>query len=108
MKPLLLISVLSLGIFWIQNAQTNGSRSFYLGFTYQPYDWSEEAFKETFRLSAEYGDITAITFDGAVPWDEALENKPYHKHQEGNIQRKINGIESHQKILSRRPHQRRC
>ena len=74
-------------------------RSFYQGFIYQPYDWSDEAFEETFRVIGENSDIIGFYFDGFVPWNEAAAKKPYHPVQEQEIQKRINGIKPHQKIF---------
>lgn len=65
-------------------------RSFSMGFTYQPYDWSEEAFEMTFNLIDKHGDLIAHYFDNGVPWAEAFQGLPYHPHVEEDIQRRIN------------------
>ena len=70
-----------------------------MGSIYQPYDWNEAAFEDTFQVMGENSDIIGFYFDGFVPWDEAAERKPYHPVQEEEIQRRLNGIRSHQKIF---------
>ena len=75
------------------------SRYFDQGFMYQPYDWSEEAFEDTFQVIGDNSDIIGFFFDSFIPWDEALEKKPYHPIQEKEIQKRINGIRKHQKVF---------
>ena len=75
------------------------SRSFRMGFTYQPYDWSEEAFATTFNLIGKHGDLIAHYFDNGVPWVEAFQGLPYHPHVEEDIQRRINHQKSGQQVL---------
>lgn len=74
-------------------------RSFYMGFAYQPHDWSEEAFTYAFDKVAEYGDMIGIVFDAHVPWQEAYDGKPYHPVQELEIEKRLNGIRDHHKVL---------
>ena len=74
-------------------------RSFSMGFTYQPYDWSEEAFETTFNLIGKHGDLIAHYFDNGVPWAEAFQGLPYHPHLEEDIQRRINHQRSGQQVL---------
>ena len=75
------------------------NRSFYQGFMYQPYDWNEEAFADTFQVMGENSDIIGFFFDGFVPWDEAAQKEPYHPVQEQEIQKRLAGIKLHQKIF---------
>ncbi|MEM7772813.1 MAG: hypothetical protein AAF327_20170, partial [Cyanobacteria bacterium P01_A01_bin.37] len=63
------------------------------------YDWTEAAFEETFQVIGENSDIIGFYFDAFVPWDEALEKKPYHPVQEQEIQKRLNGIRPHQKVF---------
>jgi len=83
----------------LQLAPPEGTRPFHIGFAWQPYDWSEEAFAETFRLIAEHGDMIGIYFDAFVPWQEAYDGNPYHPVQEAEIQKRLDGIQPHQKVL---------
>ena len=74
-------------------------RSFYQGFMYQPYDWSEAAFEDTFQVIGENSDIIGFFLDSYVPWDEAAEQNPYHPVQEQELQKRLNGIRPHQKVF---------
>ena len=53
-------------------------RGFLMGFTYQPYDWNDDAFSETSRLIHENGDLITIFDDTGIPWPEAFAGKSYH------------------------------
>ena len=75
------------------------TRSFYMGFAYQPHDWSEEAFTYAFDQVAEYGDMIGIFFDGYVPWQEASDGGRYHPVQEQEIRKRLNGTREHQQVL---------
>ena len=75
------------------------NRSFYQGFIYQPYDWNEAAFEDTFKVMGENSDLIGFYFDSFVPWNESAERKPYHLVQEQEIQKRLNGIRPHQKVF---------
>lgn len=96
-KTLLIATILSHGLH--STAADLSYRSFHMGFAYQPYDWSEEAFQETFRLIDQHGDMIGIFFDGYVPWKEASEGKSYHPIHEREIEKRLKGIRPHQKVL---------
>ena len=66
------------------------SRPFLMGFTHQPFDWSEEAFQETAELVQQHADTITIFYDVGVPWIEAYEGKPYHVNVETDIERQLN------------------
>ena len=74
-------------------------RSFRMGFTYQPYDWSDEAFAKTFHLIGKHGDLIAHYFDNGIPWPEAFHGLPYHPHVEEDIQRRISHQQESQEVL---------
>ena len=75
------------------------NRTFHQGFIYQPYDWNEAAFEDTFKVMAENSDLIGFYFDSFVPWNESAERKPYHPVQEREIQKRLNGIRPHQKVF---------
>ena len=53
------------------------NRSFYMGFTTWPYDFTNEAGLYTYDKVNENGDLIAFHFDNGVPWNEALANANY-------------------------------
>lgn len=53
------------------------SRSFFMGFTAFPYDLSLIALAESFESVNKNGDIVLAHFDNGVPWEEALNDKPF-------------------------------
>ena len=101
---LLLITILIVNLSAVLTRQNmshtdNVNRSFYQGFIYQPYDWNEAAFEDTFQVIGENSDIIGFYLDGFIPWNEAAERKPYHPVQEQEIQKRLNGIRPHQKVF---------
>lgn len=51
------------------------SRSFYMGFTRWPPEATAVGIERMNRFIAEHGDLTALHFDGGIPWPEALQNE---------------------------------
>lgn len=68
-----------------EESKPDSARSFLLGFTYQPYDWSEEAFSETYSFIADNSDMIFHYFDDGVPWGEALAETQYHPNVEKEL-----------------------
>ncbi|HRJ27140.1 MAG TPA: glycosyl hydrolase 53 family protein [Fimbriimonadaceae bacterium] len=61
-------------IAWVVLAE---SRPFRMGFTPWPSEMSEAGLTQARRFMEQNGDLTAIMFLGGIPWQEALENKPF-------------------------------
>ncbi|MBW9259148.1 MAG: hypothetical protein K1562_16170 [Candidatus Thiodiazotropha sp. (ex. Lucinisca nassula)] len=74
------------------------TRSFYLSFTYQPYDWSETAFEETVSFIGKHSDMIFHYFDDGVPWDEASTDSRYHENVESLLSKRIENINDKQKV----------
>ncbi len=53
------------------------SRSFLMGFTPFPNDFTSEAVNEGYTNALENGDILLAHFDNGVPWNEALNDEPF-------------------------------
>lgn len=66
-------------------AQESKNRNFFMSFTYQPYDWSEEAFSYTSQFIQSNADAIFLYFDDGVPWVEALNDAPFHKNVHATI-----------------------
>jgi hypothetical protein len=100
-KPIRLVFVaLLLNIFQITIAsELENTRSFNLGFTYQPYDWSEDAFEETYSFIRKNSDMISLYFDDGVPWDEALKASQYHDNVMKLINTRIKHIGDNQKVM---------
>jgi hypothetical protein len=54
-------------------------RSFYMGFTTWPFDFTDSAKLYTYSKVNELGDLIAFHFDNGIPWNEALANNNYPK-----------------------------
>lgn len=55
---------------------TDTARSFLMGFTRWPPAATAEGVDRMNRFLAAHGDLTALHFDGGVPWPEAFHNAP--------------------------------
>ena len=77
---------------------TASSRSALLSFTYQPYDWSDKAFDDTYSFIAENSDMIFHYFDDGVPWVEALSGSKYHANVESELNKRIKHVGSNQKV----------
>ena len=62
-------------------------RSFRMGFTYQPYDWSEEAFAQTLEYLKRHGDLITLFHDVGIPWEQALAQSPLPSALEQELRR---------------------
>ncbi len=51
------------------------TRSFFMGFTSFPYDFTAQAQAETYEFIESNADLVAFHHDAGVPWPEALEGK---------------------------------
>ncbi|GJM09563.1 MAG: hypothetical protein DHS20C11_18390 [Lysobacteraceae bacterium] len=67
------------------------ARPFLMGFTYQPYDWNDEAFDKTFSYLRKHGDLITLFHDVGIPWDEALSKSPLPKSLEQELRRQQRG-----------------
>lgn len=52
------------------------SRPFLMGFTRWPPEATAQGIEKMNTFLANHGDLTAIHFDGGIPWNEALNGKP--------------------------------
>jgi len=67
------------------------ARPFLMGFTYQPYDWNDEAFDRTFEYLRQHGDMVTLFHDVGIPWDEAFAGEPLPAGLEEELQRQQKG-----------------
>lgn len=67
------------------------SRPFLMGFTYQPYDWNEDAFERTFDYLREHGELVTLFHDVGIPWDRALHGTPLPEPLEAELARQAEG-----------------
>ena len=74
------------------------SRSFYMGFTPWPYDFTVEAVLDTYAKANAHGDLIAHHLDNGIPWEEALTNQPYHPKVEEELAFKLEKTGSDKKV----------
>ena len=61
------------------------TRSFYMGFTPWPADLSNEGVALAKEFAHAHGDIVSVMFIGGIPWQEALDGKPFSKDVQENM-----------------------
>jgi hypothetical protein len=64
------------------------SRPFHMGFTRWPADLTLDGMMTAQGFAHEHGDIVSVMFIGGIPWQEALDGKPFSKDVEDNFRYK--------------------
>ena len=64
---------------------TPPTRPFHLGFTRWPADLTAEGALTAQNFAHAHGDLVSVMFIGGIPWEEALEGKPFSKDVENNL-----------------------
>lgn len=64
-------------------------RTFYMGMTPWPYDFTPEAQRYTYLRLAEHTDMILHHLDSGVPWPEALAGEPYDPHVLALIEERV-------------------
>lgn len=84
---------LSIALFYrsaaAQNPMATGpitQRPFGMGFTRWPADLTLEGVQTAQDFAHTHGDIVSVMFIGGIPWQEALDGKPFSKDIENNFQ----------------------
>ncbi len=81
-----------------ENTKLASGRPFYMGFTPFAYDPTIEGIERTYRFIAENGDLISHHLDDGIPWQEALEQKPYAQSVEDNLKQRVEKTKRGQKI----------
>ena len=66
-------------------AVVNDTRSFRMGFTTFPYDTTLESFMDLQDKLSDHGDLVAFHLNSGLPWQESLDQSPYHPNVEQEI-----------------------
>ncbi len=100
-KFYIFFSALTLLLYAMSFAHANqeNERPFYMSMTYQPYDWSDQAFADTHAFIRNNADATFFYFDDGVPWPEALQEKPFHDNVEADISAKAKQAKNNKKTF---------
>ncbi len=77
---------------------TSTTRSFYMGFTTWPFDFTDSAKQYTYNKVNELGDLIAYHFDNGIPWNEALANTDYPKSILDDLTEKKSNIQMGHKL----------
>lgn len=82
-----------------QKDPSRNGRSFLMGFTGFPYDFTIEAQQETYEHINRFGDIVSYHFDRGIPWEEALQgDDSYHSNLIAEIDGAVNSIRDGQRV----------
>jgi hypothetical protein len=65
------------------------NRSFYMGFTPWPYDFTPKGKEAAYNIIDKHADMIAHYIDTGIPWPEALEKKPFHPNVLKNIDERV-------------------
>jgi hypothetical protein len=90
-------------LFVIALTASTGQRSFAAsdtawGFTPFPYDFTLEAVNRTYKVIEDDATLFAIHRDNGIPWQEALEDKPFPKKVTEEWQARVGHIKAHHKV----------
>ncbi len=79
--------------------EASDERSFFMGFTAFPYDYSLNALNETYQNVIADGDIFLSHLDFGVPWDEAMNDLPFPEEVQNTINVAKNSKSSSTKVV---------
>jgi hypothetical protein len=68
------------------------TRSFYMGMTPHPHDYTAEGVKEAYKILDRHTDIICHHFDEGIPWPEAYGGRPYHPNVENELNNRVNRL----------------
>ena len=73
-------------------------RTFYMGLTPFPYDFTLTAVENTYRTVIKNSDLMVQHFDKGIPWEEASKNIDYQKNVISDINFRINHLDKKKKL----------
>lgn len=76
-------------------------RTYSMGFTRWPSELSAQGVQQADNFIAEHADLVSIMFVGGIPWQEALENKPFSQDVQNNLAYRV--PDGHELLLSISP-----
>lgn len=80
---------------------TTENRTFYIGFTTWPFDFTDSAKQYTYAKTNELSDLIAYHFDNGIPWNEVLTNSNYPQNILDDLnEKKLNIQLGHQLYVS--------
>ncbi|MEP6021453.1 MAG: hypothetical protein ABJ251_23515 [Paracoccaceae bacterium] len=75
------------------------SRSFHMGFTPLPFDFTDAAFDETYDLINAHSDIIGHHLDEGVPWLEAQSGSAFAPNVQADLQRRLQSTKPGQSVF---------
>jgi len=76
-----------------------GKRSFLMGLSMFPYDYTEKAIKDTKEIVKKNADAVIIPIEKGVPWEEAKDNKPFTEDVNKQISAIVQNIPSNKEVF---------
>ncbi len=73
------------------------SRTFYMGVTPWPYDFTPKAINETYAFIDKNTDLNVHHFDDGIPWPEALEQRLYDPNVERDLTSRVQRLRKDRK-----------
>src|SRR5262245_50560493 len=61
------------------------TRPFLMGFSQWPADLTDEGIAIAREYAESHGDLVSVMFIGGIPWQEALDGKPFSKNVQDNM-----------------------
>jgi hypothetical protein len=82
---MLVSAILASGKAQGEDAPSPTSRPFRMGFTSWPADLTLEGISMAQEFANSHGDLISVMFIGGIPWQEALDGKPFSHDVEANL-----------------------
>jgi hypothetical protein len=77
------------------------NRSFEMGLTMFPYDYTAKAIKDTKDFVSDNADLVLIPVEKGIPWEESLENEDFDEDVQAQIDVIVNNIPEDKDVLLR-------
>ena len=68
-----------------EDSEAPKTRPFHMGFTRWPADLTADGVKTAVDFADTHGDIISVMFIGGIPWQEALDGRPFSKDVQDNF-----------------------
>jgi hypothetical protein len=83
--------------------QERKSRPFDMGVSLLPHDLSIEGLAALFAFVNSHCDLISVKVDGGIPWQEALDGRPYPEEVQKGLEEKVPKVEQKRVFISATP-----
>jgi len=83
--------------------QDRKSRPFDMGVTLMPHDMTMEGLATLFAFVNNHCDLISVKIDGGIPWQEALDGRPYPEEVQKGLDEKVPKVEQKKVFISATP-----